>query len=88
MCERAKGRMPVDNVYALAQQDVPQYWNVTKHSGQDALIVERFNWKIVDFEAVCHVPHALASIVRVCDDDNLRGGKCERQRLGSIADCD
>lgn len=59
------------NVDALSDQHVTQQWNVTDHCRNDALIVTSFDWKIVDFETVGHVPNAFPIVIQMGDDDNL-----------------
>lgn len=81
-------RMAVHNLNALAQQNVSQQRDIAHHGWQNALIVERADWQVVDFEAFSQVTHSLSTLVRMCDDDDLQEKHRNRMITQLSTHCD
>ena len=63
--------MAVDDLNALCAKDVSEQRQRAHNGGQYALVVERHDGKVVDFEAVGHVPDPGSIPVGMGDNDDL-----------------
>ena len=57
MGQWGEGRVSVDNVDVVAEKDGPEKGKTDQHGGEDALVVERWDGEVVDFDAAGNVAH-------------------------------
>lgn len=68
-------RMAMNDLNAFTQQNVSQQRDVAHHGWENALIVERADWQIIDFETFGQITHPFSILIRMGDDDNLQNNK-------------
>lgn len=71
MAKTAKTPMSVYNLNLFPDKDVPQDREEGEDCGKGGLSVDDEKRHMIHLEAVGEIPHALAVVVRMCDDDDF-----------------
>ena len=71
LTEVAETGMTVDNLNPLPYHDVAEYGEEGEDCRESRLSVDDEKGDMVDLDPVCQVSHALAALVRMCDDDDF-----------------
>ena len=71
MAQTTQAGVPMDDFNLLSQNDVPEYREEGKDSGESRFSIYDKERHMVDFETICEIPDTRSSLIGMGDDDDF-----------------